>query len=91
MHFKPVCRPTGFNNLPQKGGLQAGDCSDKNDQKMTCHRLKTSSLPASAGRVLAGHSNQALLQALQQDVFGQIDANEYHLARFDLVITPHGP
>jgi hypothetical protein len=40
-------------------------------------------------RLKAG-SDQALFQALQQDVFGQIDANEHHLAHFGFAIGPHG-
>jgi hypothetical protein len=36
-------------------------------------------------------SDQTLIQALQQNVFGQIDADEDHFAHFDLTFGPNCP
>ena len=38
----------------------------------------------------ANASHQALFKSLQQDVLGQVDANEHHLAHFRLACSPQG-
>ena len=35
-------------------------------------------------------SNQALLQPLHENIFGQVDTNEHHLAGFGLARRPRG-
>jgi hypothetical protein len=77
-----------------KDGLYASGGTVKGNGTIGATKIDKFELTSSARRIHAAgykNSNQALLQALQKNIFGQVDADEHHLAVFLLALGPGGP